>query len=70
MRARFGLGRVRARGGFEIGMTWKDGRLIAATIRSSVGGTCHVSCAGKEIILELKKGENVRPDGTLSSHQG
>jgi alpha-L-fucosidase 2 len=58
---------LRARGGFEIDMTWKDGLLVAATIKSSLGGTCHVFYAGKEIILETKKGESIRVDGTLSS---
>src|SRR5258708_7167823 len=53
---------LRARGGFEIDMTWKDGRLVAATIKSGLGGTCHVFYAGKEITLEMKKGESVQLD--------
>jgi len=57
---------LRARGGFEIDLTWKDGRLIAATIKSSAGGTSHVDYAGKTIVLKMKKGERVRLDGTLS----
>jgi alpha-L-fucosidase 2 len=60
---------LRARGGFEIEMTWKDGLLVAATIKSSVGGTCRVFYAGKEITLETKKGEIVRVDGMLSRHK-
>jgi alpha-L-fucosidase 2 len=60
---------LRARGGFEIAMTWKDGLLVAATIKSSVGGICHVLYAGKETILKMKKGESVQLDGTLSSHK-
>jgi alpha-L-fucosidase 2 len=60
---------LRARGGFEIDMTWKDGRLIAATIKSGAGGTCHVFYAGNEITLEMKKGESIQLDGTLSSHK-
>lgn len=56
---------LRARGGFEIGMNWKDGRLTAATIKSSPGGTCHVFYSGKTIMLALKKGETVQLDGTL-----
>ena len=57
---------LRARGGFEIDMAWKDGRLIATTIKSGAGGTCHVYYAGKAIMLKVKKGETVRLDGTLS----
>jgi len=57
---------LRARGGFEIDMAWNGGRLTAATIKSSEGGTCHVCYAGKASRLTLKKGESVRLDGTLS----
>jgi hypothetical protein len=57
---------LRARGGFEIDMAWKDGRLVAATIKSSEGGTSHVYYAGKAIMLKMKRGESVRLDGTLS----
>ena len=57
---------LRARGGFEIDMAWKDGRLTAATIKSSAGGTSHVYYAGNAIMLKMKKGESVRLDGTLS----
>ena len=52
-----------ARGGFEIDMTWKDGRLSQAVIRSKHGGICRlrtlwpVSARG----LKKAKGENPNP---------
>ena len=52
-----------ARGGFEVDMTWKDGRLSQAVIRSKHGGICRlrtlwpVSARG----LKKAKGENPNP---------
>jgi len=34
-----------ARGGFEVWMRWKDGKLDEATILSRIGNTCRVRCA-------------------------
>jgi alpha-L-fucosidase 2 len=33
---------LRSRGGFEVDIAWRAGRLTAATIRSTVGGLCRV----------------------------
>jgi alpha-L-fucosidase 2 len=44
---------LKARGGFEIDMKWSGGELVAATVRSSLGGNCrirsHVELKGKGI---------------------
>ena len=56
---------LRARGGFEVSMAWKDGGLTAATIKSDTAETCHILYAGKAITLKMKKGESVQLNGTL-----
>jgi alpha-L-fucosidase 2 len=33
---------LRARGGFEVGMRWKDGRLVEAIVHSTLGGACRL----------------------------
>jgi alpha-L-fucosidase 2 len=55
-----------ARGGFEVDMTWKNERLITATIRSKMGEPCRVSYGDTEVNLKIKKGENIELDGNLT----
>ena len=38
---------LRARGGFEIDLEWRDGRLTRADIRSRLGGRCRVRAASR-----------------------
>jgi len=41
---------LRARGGFEVDVTWRDGALVGATIRSKLGGECRVQApAGQRV---------------------
>ena len=49
-----------ARGDFEVGLTWNDGHLISATIRSNAGNPCTVTCQGKTVVLKIKKGRRLR----------
>ncbi|HUT09390.1 MAG TPA: glycoside hydrolase family 95 protein [Thermoguttaceae bacterium] len=56
---------LRARGGFEVDMAWKDGKLEEATIRSLVGTTCRVRYGDKEIVLTMKSGDRVTLDDAL-----
>jgi alpha-L-fucosidase 2 len=56
---------LRARGGFEVDCTWRDGRLTGATIRSKPGGACRVCYRDKTITLDTLAGRNYRLNGEL-----
>ena len=52
---------LRARGGYEIGITWNDGKLAEATVKNVSGnGACTVSYQGRTIRLHLRAGETTR----------
>ncbi len=49
---------LRARGGFEVDMTWKNGQLTGATIHSKVGGSCEVVYGDRSWKLETVAGKS------------
>jgi alpha-L-fucosidase 2 len=49
---------LRARGGFEVAMIWKEGLLTEAMISSKEGGKTSVVWNGKGLTIELKAGES------------
>jgi alpha-L-fucosidase 2 len=51
---------LRARGGFEVDLRWSDGKLSAATIRSSRGSTVAVSSPGRYVELTTQRGGELR----------
>jgi len=57
---------LRARGGFEISLSWKDGRMISTRIHSVSGKHCKVRYWDKTIALDLKPGETRNLDSSLS----
>ena len=50
---------LRARGGFEVDLDWKDGRLVEATFRSSAGKPGTVSYEGRTRRLQMETGATV-----------
>lgn len=51
---------LRARGGYEVDMTWRDGEVTSATVRAKPGngaGTVRVRAGAKTVIVKLKQGE-------------
>jgi alpha-L-fucosidase 2 len=54
-----------ARGGFEVDMTWADGKLTKATIHSKLGNPCRVRVGDKSIDLKTEKGKAYTFDGEL-----
>ena len=56
---------LRARGGFEVDMVWKQGHLVSATIRSSNGGPCVVRYGSQTATLKTRPGQTCVLDGAL-----
>ena len=57
---------LRARGGFEVDLEWRGGKLSAAAIRSARGGACRVACGQKRVTLDVPAGAAVRLGPELS----
>lgn len=58
-----------ARGGFTVGIEWKDGHLALASIHSKAGMPAAVRYGEHTLELGLKTGETVILDGALSRQQ-
>lgn len=56
---------LRARGGFEIDIEWKDGKLVATVLRSQTGGTARLRYGPVARRIEVKAGGMVKWDGTV-----
>lgn len=56
---------LRARGGFEVSMEWKNGKLQSAEISNRNGGSCTVRYRGKTATLSVKPGEATRLNAEL-----
>jgi alpha-L-fucosidase 2 len=61
---------VRARGGFEVDIQWRAGKLTAATIRSVKGTDCQVRYGDTVVPLRISPGRAARLNGTLHVETG
>lgn len=58
---------LRARGGFEVTIRWKNHHLVESSIRSTIGGVCRirlqlpveVECEGEKILLNMHSSEQI-----------
>jgi alpha-L-fucosidase 2 len=56
---------LRARGGFEVDLAWKDGKLVAMTLRSLRGEKIKLRYGKLTLDLDTKPGQTVQCDGSL-----
>ncbi len=57
---------LRARGGYEVSIEWKDGKLVSASVKNiSVSGPINVRCGDRIIQLNLRPGETRHLDAGL-----
>jgi alpha-L-fucosidase 2 len=56
---------LQARDGFEIDLTWEEGKLKRAVIHSTLGNPCQVRYAGKTVWLTTRRGQTYRLDSGL-----
>jgi alpha-L-fucosidase 2 len=56
---------LRARGGFEVDVTWKHDKLLSATIRNISGTACTVRYGNETVSLNIKQGQSQDINGKL-----
>lgn len=54
---------LRARGGFEVSIAWKDGKLVTAEIKSLNGNPCRLRYGGTTKFVRINKGKIFQWDG-------
>ncbi len=57
---------LRARGGFEVSMQWKNGKLLSTQISSKNGGNCQVHYGDKTIAISVQPGKTVSLNAELA----
>lgn len=60
---------LRARGGFEVDLAWRDGALTHAAIRSTLGRKATVRLGDRSVDVPTRKGGQYEVDATLAVHE-
>ena len=55
-----------ARGGFEVDLRWKDGKLAEVVIRSKLGKPCKLRYGEKTVTFDTQRGETIRLGADLA----
>jgi hypothetical protein len=50
---------LRARGGFEVPLSWKDGKLLSTDIRSALGNLCKLRYRDKSVSFDTSPGQEL-----------
>jgi alpha-L-fucosidase 2 len=58
---------LKARGGYEVGIAWKGGKLVRATLHATLAGAAKVIYGGKQRAIPLRAGQDIRLNGDLAS---
>ena len=59
---------LRARGGFDVSIAWRGGKLASAAIRKEDGGVANVRYGEKTATLRFEPGETIRVNTDLAPH--
>jgi alpha-L-fucosidase 2 len=57
---------LRARGGFEVAITWKEGKLTSAAVQSALGSPCKLRYHGRSVSFPTSPGKAYQLDGGLN----
>ena len=57
---------LRARGGVELSIDWKGGKLTRVTLRSQIGGPCKIRYGRKEVEINARPGSSYRLNHLLA----
>jgi alpha-L-fucosidase 2 len=60
---------LRARGGFEVELEWRDAKLTRAVLRSDLGNRCKVRLGEEVVEFDTRKGERVVLNGELGRQE-